>query len=171
MLSRTRSMEATARRTPAAPVVAFCLEWSALWAALEALRATSMMVPVISSMAVAVSVMRSRWISTPWFTCWTWPVSSPMAAKIFSDTERALPAAAPMSAKSPLTSASSALDLARASSALRCWRTTSASLSRQVRLTDSRCSTMAARAWRRSAISRRNSPLSSAFSPLATARA
>ncbi len=107
-------MESTARRTPAAPVVAYSLELPALAAASPALRATSSTVEFISSMAVAVSVMRSRCTSTPELTRSTWEVSSSMAANTRLEMSPARSAASEMEVSRAWTLASWALASSRA---------------------------------------------------------
>ncbi len=103
----------TASVTTVAPSSALPLAFSADSAACEALRATSMTVAFISSMAVAVSPTRALWPSAPLLDCSTCAESSSDAEVTISTTLSSLAAACNM----PSARARSAA--ARASSASR----------------------------------------------------
>ncbi len=86
----TREMASTDCSTMLAPFMARSRASEALPDAALALRATSSTAAFISSMAVAVSVMRSRCRRVPWSTSTIWEARDSAEKAIFSDTEKAL---------------------------------------------------------------------------------
>ncbi len=94
--SWTRSMAPTERRTMSAPSAAVLRVSSAALAASSALRATSMTVEFICSMAVAVSSVRWRWLSPACVTSRTWPERASEARDSPSTASSMLAAASSM---------------------------------------------------------------------------
>ncbi len=110
--SRAWTIPSTARRTTAAPTVAFSRASPAVSEAWAAFLATSRTVALISPMEATVSAKRSDWLAAPWVAWAIRPASSPDASVSTAATWVSLSAARCMPSR-------------RAASA--CWRNNSAS--------------------------------------------